>query len=91
MPTRDMREVEHLKQRMRMFKQSYEHWEKDADHFRKGIEEILSQLMKRNGLVPAVLESRMKSLDSSVRKVEGLAINDVKNLKDLSDYVSYSY
>ena len=82
MPTPDKRDVEHLKQRMVRFKRSYSHWERHADHFRREIEEILSQLMKRNGLVPAVLESRVKSLDSSVRKVEGLSIDHVMDLKD---------
>lgn len=82
MPTRDEHEIEQLKQRMVKFKRSYSDWAARADDFRKHVEGMVSHLMKQQGLVPAVLESRIKPLDSSVRKVEGLSIDDVMGLWD---------
>jgi ppGpp synthetase/RelA/SpoT-type nucleotidyltranferase len=82
MPARDDDEVERLKRRIVKFTKSYSDWEKTADRFRKDVEANLSQLMKQNELVPAVLESRLKSLDSAVRKVEGLDIDGVLDLRD---------
>jgi putative GTP pyrophosphokinase len=76
-------EIDRLKQRMVKFKASYSSWKEPADQLRKDLEEILSQLMKQNELVPAVLESRLKSLDSAVPNVEeDPSIDDVANLHD---------
>jgi ppGpp synthetase/RelA/SpoT-type nucleotidyltranferase len=83
MPTEDEHEeVEQLKQSMVKFKKSYSDWKQPADDFRKQLEAMLSQLMKQNAIVPAVLESRVKSEKSSVRNVDGLPIDNVMDLED---------
>jgi len=82
MAAQDEHEFERLKRRMARFNKSYKKWKNRADRLRKDLEERLSQLMKQNELVPAVLESRLKSLDSAVPKVEGLSIDDVMKLED---------
>jgi len=71
-----------LKERMVAFKQSYSDWKEPADGFRKDLEGDLSQLMEQNKLVPAVLESRLKSLLRSVLKVERYPIREVADLQD---------
>ena len=82
MPTSHEHQLEQLKKRIVKFKDSYKLWKDDADDFRKNLEVELSRLMKQHNVVPAVLESRLKSSESASKNAEVLSIDDVLKLDD---------
>jgi putative GTP pyrophosphokinase len=91
MPAEDKREIALLKRRIVKFRKSYDSWKQPADDVRKRLQELLSQLMERNQLVPAVLESRIKPKNTAARKVEEVSADNplplIDDPRDLYDFV----
>jgi ppGpp synthetase/RelA/SpoT-type nucleotidyltranferase len=91
MPARDNGEIALLKKRIIKFRENYDEWKQPANDVRKRLQELLSQLMDRNGLVPAVLESRIKPKNTAARKIEEASDDNplalIDDPRDLYDFV----
>lgn len=91
MPVRDDGRMALLKKRIIKFRNNYDDWKQPADDVRNRLQGLLFQLMERNRLVPAVLESRIKPKNSASRKVEQASADNplasIDDPRDLYDFI----